>query len=89
MKTIAITVKGKVQGVNYRYFIKTKAQLLGLTGTVKNLSNGDVLIKATGEDYQLKDLLTYCEEGPSGAVVSSLTKEDLPLQLFTGFEIIR
>lgn len=89
MKTISITVKGRVQGVNFRYFTKTKADTIGVTGTVKNLPNGDVFIIATGEDYQLNDLLTYCKDGPSRAEVSSLIKEELPTQVFNTFEIVR
>lgn len=89
MKTIAITVKGKVQGVYYRHFTKTKADALGITGTVKNLPNGDVYITATGEDYQLQDLYQFCKEGPPRAEVTNLVKEELPLQQFNSFEIIR
>lgn len=88
MKTISITVKGKVQGVYFRHFTKTKADTIGITGTVKNLSNGDVFIVATGEEYQLNDLLLYCKQGPPRAVVTELIKEDVPLQQFNGFEVI-
>ncbi|RTL59857.1 MAG: acylphosphatase [Sphingobacteriales bacterium] len=88
MKTISITVKGKVQGVYFRHFTKTKADTIGITGTVKNLSNGDVFIVATGEEYQLNDLLLYCKQGPPRAVVTELIKEDVPLQQFNGFEVM-
>lgn len=89
MKTISITVKGKVQGVYFRHFTKTKADAIGITGTVQNLPNGDVFIIATGEDYQLNHLLVFCKEGPSRAEVSSLIKEELPTQVFNSFEIVR
>jgi acylphosphatase len=89
MKTISITVKGRVQGVNFRYFTKTKADTIGVTGTVKNLLNGDVFIIATGEDYQLNDLFEYCKQGPLRAAVTELIKGEAPLQQFSTFEIIR
>ncbi|MBI3720766.1 MAG: acylphosphatase [Sphingobacteriales bacterium] len=89
MRTISITVKGRVQGVNFRYFTKTKADTIGVTGTVKNLPNGDVFIIATGEDYQLNDLFEYCKDGPSRAEVTGIIKEDIELKIFTWFEIVR
>ena len=89
MKTIAITVKGKVQGVYFRNYTKTKATALGITGTIKNLPDGNVFIIATGEDYQLNDLIAYCKEGPPKAVVEEITKEDMGLQQFSDFEITR
>ena len=87
MKTIAITVKGKVQGVYFRNYTKTKATALGITGTIKNLPDGNVFIIATGEDYQLNDLIAYCKEGPPKAVVEEIIKEDMGLQQFSDFEI--
>lgn len=89
MKTISITVKGKVQGVNFRYYTKQKAETIGVTGTVKNLPDGNVLVVATGEDYQLNDLILFCKEGPSKAKVEEIIKEEINLQQFTSFEIIR
>lgn len=89
MRTLFITVKGKVQGVNFRYYTKQKAESIGVNGTVKNLPNGDVLITATGEEYQLNDLLSFCKEGPSRAIVEEVIKEEINLQQFAGFEIIR
>jgi acylphosphatase len=88
-QTISILVKGKVQGVNFRYYTKQRAEIIGVTGTVKNLPNGNVLVVATGEDYQLNDLIAYCKEGPPKAMVTEIIKEELPLQIFMGFEIVR
>ena len=88
MKTISITVKGKVQGVYFRHYTKTKAEALGITGTVINLPDGSVFIIATGEDYQLSDLVNYCRQGPPKAIVSEIIKEEILLQNFTGFQII-
>lgn len=88
-QTISILVRGKVQGVYYRHYTKTKAEELGITGTVKNLPDGSVYIIATGEDYQVTDLLNYCKQGPPKAVVSEVIKEEILLQNFTSFQIIR
>ncbi|MBI2731061.1 MAG: acylphosphatase [Sphingobacteriales bacterium] len=89
MKTITITVKGKVQGVYYRHFTKTKAEAIGITGTVKNLPDGNVFIVATGQEYQLSDLIKVCKVGPPRAEVTEIIHKETNLQHFFGFEIIR
>jgi acylphosphatase len=87
MKTISITVSGKVQGVFYRQSTKEKAVASGITGTVENLKNGDVHIVATGTEEQLAALTTWCHQGPSRAVVNKVEIKELPLQLFERFSI--
>jgi acylphosphatase len=89
MKTILITVKGKVQGVFYRQTTKEIATGLGITGEVKNLSNGDVRIIATGTEEQLQGLTTWCRKGPERAVVSQVLTEEVPTQSFDKFKVVR
>lgn len=52
-----VLVKGKVQGVGFRATTCYHAQELGLQGTVRNLSNGQVEIYAQGSKPQLKELM--------------------------------
>ena len=89
LKTISITVKGKVQGVFYRQSTKETANRLGITGEVKNLSNGDVHIIATGSEEQLQSLTTWCKRGPERAVVTDVIIENISLQSFDKFKVIR
>jgi acylphosphatase len=89
LQTFSITVNGKVQGVFYRQSTLQKAQELGITGTVKNLPNGDVFIMATGTPDQLQQLISWCKQGPTRAQVSSVWHEEVALQTFTGFAVIR
>lgn len=89
LQTISILVKGKVQGVYFRHFTKSTAEQLGVSGTVKNLPDGNVFIIATGEDYQLNDLIKFCKEGPPKAVVTEIIKEEMNLKNFIGFEIVK
>lgn len=88
-KTISITVSGKVQGVNYRASARGVALELGLLGYVKNLSNGDVYIVATGEEDQLKKLVKWCQRGPAPARVTDVVTADEPSQSFDSFMISR
>ena len=89
MKTISITISGRVQGVFFRQSTKEKASELGVSGTVRNLSNGDVQVIATGSKDQLDELISWCHTGPSRAEVSKLVVEELLPENFDGFRIIR
>jgi acylphosphatase len=89
MQTVSITVSGKVQGVYYRQSTKEKAEELNLTGLVKNLSNGNVFIVATGTTEQLNMLISWCWEGPRRAKVIEVKVENCVIQRFENFKIER
>jgi acylphosphatase len=65
------------------------ATRLGVTGTVRNLANGDVEIIATGTEQQLRGLIDWCHHGPSRASVEKVFVEDLPVQDANNFKIVR
>jgi acylphosphatase len=88
-KTISIEVAGKVQGVYYRQSTLQYAAKNQLTGTVKNLSNGNVLIIATGTSEQLDALTSWCKKGPKRAIVTNVTVQEQSFQTFSKFSIIR
>jgi acylphosphatase len=88
-QTISITVSGLVQGVYYRQSTKEKALELGISGIVKNLSNGNVHILATGTADQLDELVHWCKQGPPHAKVNSVNVEALERQVFMSFVIQR
>jgi acylphosphatase len=88
-KTVAITVRGKVQGVWFRRYTLDKAVSLHLTGTVRNTADGDVTVVATGTEDQLADFIEWCWMGSPKSKVTSVTVEDKELQEFEGFEVVR
>jgi acylphosphatase len=49
-------VKGRVQGVGFRWFVQREAAEIGLRGWVRNTDGGHVEVLAAGEPEQLKDL---------------------------------
>ncbi len=65
-------VKGRVQGVGFRYFVLRWAEELGLDGWVKNLPDGRVRVEATGSCEALDRFEKLLWEGPSGARVASV-----------------
>ncbi|NCU05983.1 MAG: acylphosphatase [Chitinophagaceae bacterium] len=88
-KTIAITVRGKVQGVWFRKYTLDKAVELQLTGTVRNTDEGDVAIVATGTEDQLADFIEWCWMGSPKSKVTAVITSDGALQEFDRFEMVR
>jgi len=89
MKTIRIKIEGNVQGVFFRQSAQEKAISLGIKGTVKNCEDDSVEIVATGTKEQLDKLVAWCWEGPPKAVVANVTTQELSLQQFHYFSIVR
>ena len=85
---VVITVRGRVQGVSFRYYTREKALKLGIRGFVKNLRDLSVLIVAEGPESSLSELVQWARQGPQMALVEDLTlaKEEFR-QEFKTFEI--
>ena len=72
MKAVHLTVTGYVQGVCFRYYTNKKANDLGLTGYVRNKGSNKVEVVAEGKEEPLKELVEFCKQGPSSAVVTDI-----------------
>jgi acylphosphatase len=89
MKTVSILIAGRVQGVGFRYFIKEKAEKLGIKGFVKNMPDGMVYIEAQADETILNEFIKFCRTGPYYAIVKQTLINDIPYKNFSCFEIIR
>ncbi|MEQ9398491.1 MAG: acylphosphatase [Longimicrobiales bacterium] len=65
-------VRGRVQGVGFRWWTQRTAERLGLEGWVRNRSDGSVELAARGAPGALVALREALEEGPSGARVEEV-----------------
>ncbi|MFC2176990.1 acylphosphatase [Actinomycetota bacterium] len=72
MRTIHAVVTGTVQGVGFRYRTQRKARQLGLTGWVRNQTDGSVEVLAQGPNDAVTHLASFLEEGPPGATVTAI-----------------
>ena len=72
MPVIHLRVTGRVQGVGFRFFVCDRAVELGVAGWVRNTSEGDVELAASGDSSGLKALEAAVTRGPSGARVSAV-----------------
>ena len=66
------TVRGRVQGVGYRYFVLRRARTLGLTGWVANERDGSVRMVAEGSKHAIDRLHNALRDGPPGALVDDV-----------------
>lgn len=80
-------IKGKVQGVNYRRWIRNRALESDLFGFTKNEANGDVTVVVAGSKKAVNDFKFTCEIGPSEAVVTSVTETAWKRPIKACFEI--
>ena len=71
-KTVHIIVKGKVQGVGFRYYTRRLAISLGLTGFVKNLAGGEVEIEAEGEKQNIQEMIRDLQTKDMSEYISDL-----------------
>ena len=63
-----------MQGVGFRWFARQQARRLGIDGWAMNSRTGTVQIVAKGEPEALKQLEAALAQGPSGAIVKSVTE---------------
>ncbi|MCX8073315.1 MAG: acylphosphatase [Candidatus Binatia bacterium] len=68
-RRLHLVIYGLVQGVGFRFFVEQQARELGLTGWVRNLTNGAVEVLAEGPSPALARLAEACRRGPRSAVV--------------------
>lgn len=71
-KRLEARISGRVQMVMFRDFTKRQARRLGLTGFVRNETDGTVLVIAEGEEAELKKLLSKIATGPMFSRVEDL-----------------
>jgi acylphosphatase len=69
-------VKGRVQGVGFRWYVLQQAAELGLRGWVRNTSDGDVEVTAAGDENQITALESSLRRGSRGSRVDRILAED-------------
>jgi acylphosphatase len=81
-------IRGRVQGVGYRYFARRAAQRLGVRGFVRNLPDGDVEVHAEADSDTLQEFRAELERGPDSSRVSEIVETTTTLtDRYSSFEI--
>jgi acylphosphatase len=69
-------VRGRVQGVGFRWFVEREAHILQIAGWVRNNHDGSVEVLAMGTREQLTGLRSRLQEGPRAARVDGVEESD-------------
>jgi acylphosphatase len=70
-------IRGRVQGVGFRWFVHREAAELGLRGWVRNTDTGEVEVLAAGDPEGLADLRTELHKGSRGSRVDAILEDEL------------
>lgn len=70
-------VKGRVQGVGFRWFVQREAAEIGLKGWVRNTDEGHVEIVAAGDPEDLAELKDALRKGSRGSRVDAVIEHEL------------
>lgn len=80
-------IRGRVQGVGFRYFAQRVAVELGLTGYVRNLDDGGVEVFAAGPEEPISRFAALLRRGPRMAQVRTVEERTAEPGTYTSFEI--
>lgn len=84
----SFVVRGRVQGVGFRWFVEREAHMLGIAGWVRNNHDGSVEVFAMGTREQLARLRSRLQQGPRAARVDDVQEvEANPVPGITTFRI--
>ncbi|MEA3186425.1 MAG: acylphosphatase [Chthoniobacter sp.] len=83
-----IFYEGRVQGVGFRYTVRQIAKGFDVVGSVRNLDDGRVELKAGGEESEVRDFLQAIRDSELGSFIRNESAHDIsPLTDARGFEI--
>ncbi len=82
-----LTVRGRVQGVNFRSATRREAERRGVSGWAANRPDGSVEIVLEGHAADVEEVIAYCRQGPRGAHVTDVAVRERERQRLSGFQI--
>jgi len=84
--TVRLVIRGRVQGVGFRWWAREEAERLALEGWVRNRADGTVELVASGAAEAVEELAQACWRGPFAARVTSVQRWSAAPEPFAGFE---
>ena len=86
-RALHVVVEGKVQGVGYRAFVAREAKARGLTGWVRNRSDGSVEAVFSGREEDIQSMIAACHRGPRLSSVHTVRQQAHPPGEWTDFTV--
>jgi acylphosphatase len=80
-------VRGRVQGVGFRWFVQRNATSLRVSGYARNLDDGRVEVYAVGTAEQLNELSGLLWKGPRASDVRGIEEQEAAVERLAGFRV--
>jgi acylphosphatase len=89
-RRVHLLIKGRVQGIFFRAFVKEQAMKEKVVGFVRNTLQGEVEVVIEGEKENVEKMIAACKKGPPLSQIDTIdVKEERPTREFTEFTIKR
>ena len=82
-------IRGRVQGVGYRWFVQKNATAMRMSGYARNLDDGRVEVYAVGTPEQLNELCGLLWRGPRTSDVRGVDEQEAGMENVSGFRVER
>ncbi|HZT97790.1 MAG TPA: acylphosphatase [Chloroflexota bacterium] len=88
-RRLHLIIKGRVQGVNFRYRARQRARELGVSGWIRNTPEGSVEAIVEGDHAQVERFVQWAHRGPPSASVDEVVVDEQPPERHeSGFHIV-
>ncbi|HLA23244.1 MAG TPA: acylphosphatase [Candidatus Nanoarchaeia archaeon] len=87
-KSIRLYIKGNVQGVFFRNFVKENADKNHVRGFVRNLEDGRVEVFLEGNIDEVNKVMEICKQGPKFAMIKNVETKPEKFQDFKDFKVL-
>lgn len=87
MQHYNITIRGRVQGVGFRFTARNMARAYGIRGFIRNEPDGSVYIEAEGKKENLSLFISWCRKGPDAGRVDDVQVEAADPADFRSFTV--
>jgi acylphosphatase len=87
-KSVRLYIKGTVQMVFFRQFIKENAERYNVKGFVRNLEDGRVEVFAEGDIENVEKMIELCKQGPKYSKIENVEIKEEKFQDFKEFKLL-
>ncbi len=87
-KSVRLYIKGTVQGIFFRQFVKENAERYNVKGFVRNLEDGRVEVFAEGNQEDVEKLIELCKQGPKHSQIANVEVKEERFQDFKEFKLL-
>jgi len=87
-KAVRLYIKGTVQGIFFRQFIKDNAERNNIRGFARNLEDGRVEVFIEGNQEDVEKMIEFCRKGPKHSQIDAVEIKEEKFQDFKEFKIL-